>query len=124
MPCVRSKPRQVGMGVPMTMSMRIARSDARDAIQPDAHPAINVSRIVGFGTAVIGESYSQQQLLDVFDIPDLKVAVRYGWDDAQGKFSFFLDPDIPYVLGVHADPARRLAACDRERRRVSVEATS
>jgi 3,5-dihydroxyphenylacetyl-CoA synthase len=22
-------------------------------------------------------------------------AMRYDWDDAQGKFSFFLDPDIP-----------------------------
>ncbi len=30
-------------------------------------------------------------------------AMRYDWDDAQGKFSFFLDPDIPYVVGAHAD---------------------
>ncbi len=28
--------------------------------------------------------------------------MRYDWDDAQGKFSFFLDPDIPYVVGAHA----------------------
>jgi polyketide synthase Type III len=30
-------------------------------------------------------------------------AMRYDWDDAQGKFSFFLDPDIPYVVGAHAE---------------------
>jgi polyketide synthase Type III len=29
-------------------------------------------------------------------------AMRYDWDDDQGKFSFFLDPDIPYVVGAHA----------------------
>ena len=28
--------------------------------------------------------------------------MRYDWDDAQHKFSFFLDPDIPYVVGAHA----------------------
>lgn len=30
-------------------------------------------------------------------------AMRYDWDGAQGKFSFFLDPDIPYVVGAHAE---------------------
>lgn len=29
-------------------------------------------------------------------------AMRYDWDRVQGKFSFFLDPDIPYVVGAHA----------------------
>jgi polyketide synthase Type III len=36
-------------------------------------------------------------------ITDAIEAMRYDWDDAQGKFSFFLDPDIPYVVGAHAD---------------------
>jgi 3,5-dihydroxyphenylacetyl-CoA synthase len=30
-------------------------------------------------------------------------AMRYDWDSDQGKFSFFLDPDIPYVVGAHAE---------------------
>lgn len=29
-------------------------------------------------------------------------AMRYDWDDTQGKFSFFLDPGIPYVVGANA----------------------
>jgi len=36
-------------------------------------------------------------------ITDAIGAMRYDWDDAQGKFSFFLDPDIPYVVGAHAE---------------------
>jgi polyketide synthase Type III len=35
-------------------------------------------------------------------ITDALGAMRYDWDDDQGKFSFFLDPDIPYVVGAHA----------------------
>jgi 3,5-dihydroxyphenylacetyl-CoA synthase len=38
-------------------------------------------------------------------IPDAIGAMRYDWDDAQGKFSFYLDPDIPYVVGAHAEIA-------------------
>ena len=30
-------------------------------------------------------------------------AMRYDWDNSQGKFSFYLDPDIPYVVGAHAE---------------------
>jgi polyketide synthase Type III len=30
-------------------------------------------------------------------------AMRYEWDGGQGKFSFFLDPDIPYVIGAHVE---------------------
>ena len=29
-------------------------------------------------------------------------AMRYDWDDNQARFSFFLDPDIPYVVGANA----------------------
>jgi polyketide synthase Type III len=36
-------------------------------------------------------------------ITDAIGAMRYDWDRAQGKFSFFLDPDIPYVVGAHAE---------------------
>ncbi|MFF2186531.1 3,5-dihydroxyphenylacetyl-CoA synthase DpgA [Streptomyces sp. NPDC058155] len=30
-------------------------------------------------------------------------AMRYDWDDEQGKFSFFLDRDVPYVVGANAE---------------------
>jgi 3,5-dihydroxyphenylacetyl-CoA synthase len=36
-------------------------------------------------------------------ITDALDAMRYDWDGAQGRFSFFLDPDIPYVVGAHAE---------------------
>jgi polyketide synthase Type III len=36
-------------------------------------------------------------------ITDAVGAMRYEWDSAQAKFSFFLDPDIPYVVGAHAE---------------------
>jgi alkylresorcinol/alkylpyrone synthase/polyketide synthase Type III len=36
-------------------------------------------------------------------IPDEVDAMRYDWDRTQGRFSFFLDPQIPYVVGAHAE---------------------
>ncbi len=30
-------------------------------------------------------------------------AMRYDWDRDQGRFSFFLDPQIPYVVGAHVE---------------------
>ncbi len=36
-------------------------------------------------------------------ITDALGAMRYDWDSSQGKFSFYLDPDIPYVVGAHAE---------------------
>jgi polyketide synthase Type III len=36
-------------------------------------------------------------------IPDAVEAMRYDWDDEQGKFSFFLDRDVPYVVGANAE---------------------
>jgi 3,5-dihydroxyphenylacetyl-CoA synthase len=41
-------------------------------------------------------SFASHIITDAFD------AMRFDWDDAQGKFSFFLHPDIPYVVGAHA----------------------
>lgn len=42
-------------------------------------------------------------------IPSAVGAMRYDWDDEAGKFSFFLDRDIPYVVGANAEkPLRRL----------------
>ncbi|QXE33744.1 type III polyketide synthase [Streptomyces sp. GMY02] len=36
-------------------------------------------------------------------IPEAVAAMRYDWDDTHGKFSFFLDRDVPYVVGAHAE---------------------
>lgn len=36
-------------------------------------------------------------------IPEAVDAMRYDWDDDHGKFSFYLDPEVPYVVGAHAE---------------------
>ena len=36
-------------------------------------------------------------------IPDAIDAMRYDWDHEQGKFSFFLERDVPYVVGANAE---------------------
>ncbi|WP_097238796.1 MULTISPECIES: 3,5-dihydroxyphenylacetyl-CoA synthase DpgA [unclassified Streptomyces] len=36
-------------------------------------------------------------------ITDALGAMRYDWDDEQIRFSFFLDPEIPYVVGANAE---------------------
>ena len=36
-------------------------------------------------------------------IPEAVDAMRYDWDDQLGKFSFFLDREVPYVVGAHAE---------------------
>lgn len=38
-------------------------------------------------------------------VPDALGAMRYDWDDAVGRFSFYLDPEVPYVVGAHAEIA-------------------
>ncbi len=42
-------------------------------------------------------------------IPPAIGAMRFDWDENHGKFSFFLDRDIPYVVGAYAErPVDRL----------------
>jgi 3,5-dihydroxyphenylacetyl-CoA synthase len=36
-------------------------------------------------------------------ISDAIDAMRYDWDERHGKFSFYLDPEIPYVIGANAE---------------------
>ncbi|HEX4168333.1 MAG TPA: 3,5-dihydroxyphenylacetyl-CoA synthase DpgA [Bryobacteraceae bacterium] len=36
-------------------------------------------------------------------ITDAIAAMRYDWDESHGKFSFFLDPQIPYVVGANIE---------------------
>ncbi|GAB1510947.1 3-oxoacyl-[acyl-carrier-protein] synthase III C-terminal domain-containing protein [Actinophytocola sp. KF-1] len=55
---------------------------------PDTHTDQRPTpRIVDFTSCVITEAMQ---------------AMRYEWDTAKNAFSFYLDPDIPYVVGRHA----------------------
>lgn len=38
-------------------------------------------------------------------IPEAVDAMRYDWDDEANRFSFYLDTDVPYVVGAHVNPA-------------------
>jgi 3,5-dihydroxyphenylacetyl-CoA synthase len=63
----------VGVDIQMTASNCPARPVVRQAPAPAAEPAMLVPRIVGIGTAVTGEAYSQQDVLDIFRITSPKV---------------------------------------------------
>ncbi|MDH6709336.1 polyketide synthase Type III [Kitasatospora sp. MAA19] len=54
----------------------------------DVPPAPGSPRILGFASHLITEAAE---------------AMRYDWDDDQGKFSFYLDPYVPYVVGANAE---------------------
>jgi predicted naringenin-chalcone synthase len=45
-------------------------------------------RLLGFASHLITEAVD---------------AMRYDWDGDQNRFSFFLDPDVPYVVGANAE---------------------
>ncbi|WP_203913487.1 3,5-dihydroxyphenylacetyl-CoA synthase DpgA [Rhizocola hellebori] len=74
-----------------------------------------VNSLFGDGSAAIAvmagatadEHTEQRPMPRIIDftsciIPEAMHAMRYDWDPAQGAFSFYLDPDIPYVVGKHA----------------------
>jgi predicted naringenin-chalcone synthase len=54
---------------------------------PPALAATKAPRVLTFSSHVLTEALG---------------AMRFDWDDDQGKFSFFLDPQIPYVVGANA----------------------
>ncbi|ODA70319.1 3,5-dihydroxyphenylacetyl-CoA synthase DpgA [Streptomyces sp. AVP053U2] len=59
------------------------------AYAPAAVPASpGGPRILGFASHLITEAIG---------------AMRYDWDDEHGKFSFYLDPQVPYVVGANAE---------------------
>ncbi|MGC1288885.1 MAG: 3,5-dihydroxyphenylacetyl-CoA synthase DpgA [Streptosporangiaceae bacterium] len=61
---------------------------------PDGRPdAAAGGTGAGAGARIL--SVASRIITDAFD------AMRYDWDREQGKFSFFLDPEIPYVVGAH-----------------------
>jgi polyketide synthase Type III len=72
----------------------------------DRLPAAEGPRILSFASHIITDAVG---------------AMRYDWDRGQGKFSFFLDPDIPYVVGAHAELVigRLLAGTGLRRRDIS-----
>jgi predicted naringenin-chalcone synthase len=53
-----------------------------------AGPQLPEPRILAFASRIITDAIG---------------AMRYDWDDEQNKFSFFLDPAIPYVVGANAE---------------------
>ncbi|MCC9311909.1 type III polyketide synthase [Kitasatospora sp. RB6PN24] len=55
---------------------------------PDVPPAAGSPRILGFASHLITDAIG---------------AMRFDWDDSQGKFSFYLDPHVPYVVGANAE---------------------
>ncbi|GAA3274657.1 type III polyketide synthase [Streptomyces lavendulae subsp. grasserius] len=68
-----------------------------------------VNSLFGDGSAAIAVSHAPErsgpQVLKYASciVPDAVDAMRYEWDDDQGKFSFYLDRDVPYVVGAHAE---------------------
>jgi 3,5-dihydroxyphenylacetyl-CoA synthase len=54
-------------------------------------------------------------------IPEAIDAMRYEWNDAQGKFSFYLDREVPYVIGANVETAlgRLLAGTGLRRQDIS-----
>lgn len=67
-----------------------------------------VNSIFGDGAAAAvlvcdsaGESRPLPQVLDFesFCIPEQWAAMRFDWNDSAGRWSFYLDRDIPYVIG-------------------------
>ncbi|WP_432076724.1 3,5-dihydroxyphenylacetyl-CoA synthase DpgA [Streptomyces wuyuanensis] len=61
---------------------------------PQPPPLVGAHR--GFhGPRVLG--FSSHLITDAVD------AMRFDWSDEQGKFSFYLDPQVPYVVGAHAE---------------------
>ncbi|MEV6834732.1 3,5-dihydroxyphenylacetyl-CoA synthase DpgA [Streptomyces sp. NPDC051133] len=68
-----------------------------------------VNSLFGDGAAAVAVAHGTErpgpQVLKYASriVPDAVDAMRYDWDDEQGKFSFFLDRDVPYVVGAHAE---------------------
>jgi 3,5-dihydroxyphenylacetyl-CoA synthase len=65
-------------------AIALVADDARD----ETLPSVTGPRILSFASHIITDAVG---------------AMRYDWDDSQGKFSFYLDPDIPYVVGANVE---------------------
>jgi len=72
-----------------------------------------VNSLFGDGAAAVAVRYppaTGEAGLGVFKfsshlIPEAIGAMRFNWDETHGKFNFFLDRDVPYVIGANAELA-------------------
>ncbi|MBL3671381.1 type III polyketide synthase [Streptomyces sp. M2CJ-2] len=74
--------------------------DGAAAIAVMADPAGGGQPEEGPGRGLDGPRILKTAGVTIIDAID---AMRYDWDRDQGRFSFFLDPQIPYVVGAHAE---------------------
>ncbi|MET0493481.1 MAG: 3,5-dihydroxyphenylacetyl-CoA synthase DpgA [Actinoplanes sp.] len=65
--------------------------------------ALVADRVDGTGENGAGTTGPRILKFASFLITDAIEAMRYEWDRDQDRFSFFLDPQIPYVVGAHAE---------------------
>ncbi|MBB2988396.1 3,5-dihydroxyphenylacetyl-CoA synthase DpgA [Terracoccus luteus] len=70
--------------------------DGAAAITLESGPLVGVDGAVPVPVPRILD-FSSRIIVDAID------AMRYDWDGDAGKFSFFLDPQIPYVVGANAE---------------------
>ena len=78
----------------------------------DGAAAAVLTSHAGNGTSV-SRPHASPYVLDFesFCIPEQWAAMRFDWNDDAGKWSFFLDRDIPYVVGFNVrEPVERLLA--------------
>lgn len=84
-----------------------------------------VNSLFGDGSAALavrageGTEGDLPELLDFASriVPEAIDAMRFDWDDEAARFSFFLDREVPYVVGAHAEEVvGRLLARNRLRR--------
>jgi alkylresorcinol/alkylpyrone synthase/polyketide synthase Type III len=72
-----------------------------------------VNSLFGDGAAAVAVKFdpdpegAEPQLIKFASrlIPEAIDAMRFNWDDHHGKFSFYLDKDVPYVVGANAEAA-------------------
>ncbi|WP_460746953.1 3,5-dihydroxyphenylacetyl-CoA synthase DpgA [Micromonospora schwarzwaldensis] len=76
------------VGRPAGNSFGVAGGDSFGVAGGDSSGAAGGPRILKFASCIIPEAVD---------------AMRYDWDSVQNRFSFFLDPQIPYVVGAHAE---------------------
>ncbi|MFD7092023.1 3,5-dihydroxyphenylacetyl-CoA synthase DpgA [Streptomyces sp. NPDC059896] len=84
------------------------RSSVVNSLFGDGSAAIAVTSDTGAADVAEAGGAAQGPALLKFSsciIPDAVDAMRYDWDDSHGKFSFYLDPEVPYVVGAHAEKA-------------------
>jgi polyketide synthase Type III len=62
--------------------------DGASAAAIVADPHLQGPKLVGFASRTITEALE---------------AMRYDWDEGAGRFSFYLDPGIPYVIGANVE---------------------